>query len=119
MSDFDARLKSVLDADEDAPTVVREPNFYREVWESQHGDMRGMVLMTWAGILMFGSGLIYCVYRMFQETDLQTLVMFAAFAIMLNSAQIALKLWYNMRLNRTAILKELRRLRLDVLDNVD
>ncbi|MEN7341977.1 MAG: DUF6768 family protein [Pseudomonadota bacterium] len=119
MSDIDSQLKALLDPKDGAPETLSEPNFYREVWESRHGEMGGMVLMTWAGIIAFGSGLIYCVYRMVKATDVESLVLFAAFAIMLNSAQIALKLWYNMRLNRTAILRELRRLRLDLISDRD
>ncbi|MEL7296306.1 MAG: DUF6768 family protein, partial [Pseudomonadota bacterium] len=96
----------------DSRGVIREPNFYREVWDSFHGRNASLLITTWVGILVASAGLIYCVVKMFQVTETNELILFASFAVMLNSGQIALKLWYNMRLNRAAMLTEIRKLRL-------
>jgi len=87
MSDFDKTLKELLSAEDEAYLAenLREKDFYSEVWGSLKGPGKGLYIMTWAGIM-----------------------------IMLNSAQIALKLWFNMRLNRQAIVTDIKRLQLAV-----
>lgn len=114
MSHLDQQLQDLLSTRDD-DVALPEPNFYKEVWASFSGENSAFMIWTWVGILLFGGGLIYCVVQIFRVESVRDLVFWMGFAIMLNSAQIALKLWYNMRLNRTAILKEIRRLRIEML----
>lgn len=116
MSDFDKTLKELLSAEDEAYLAenLREKDFYSEVWGSLKGPGKGLYIMTWAGIMVFAGGLIFCVWKMFQVQTTHELIFFSAFAIMLNSAQIALKLWFNMRLNRQAIVTDIKRLQLAV-----
>ncbi|MEL7312587.1 MAG: DUF6768 family protein [Pseudomonadota bacterium] len=117
MNPIDQQLQELLSTRDDVDVPVVEPNFYAEVWSSLRGENGAFFLFTWAGILLAGGGLIYCVIQMLRSTALEQTLVFAAFAIMLNSAQIALKLWFNMRLNRLAVLKEIRQLRLQLALN--
>ncbi len=116
MSDFDKTLKELLSAEDEAYLAenMKENDFYGEVWGSLKGPSKGLYIMTWAGIMVFAGGLIFCVWKMFHVQTTRELIFFAAFAIMLNSAQIALKLWFNMRLNRQAIVTDIKRLQLAV-----
>ena len=52
---------------------------------------------------------------MFTAETTREQIIYAALAVMLNSAQIALKLWFNMQLNRVALSKKIRRLQLAVM----
>jgi len=114
MSDFDKTLKELLSAEDEAYLAenLKEKDFYSEVWGSLRGPGKGLYIMTWMGIFIFGFALIFCVWKMFQVQTTRELIFFSAFAIMLNSAQIALKLWFNMRINRHAIVTDIKRLQL-------
>jgi len=116
MSDFDKTLKELLSAEDEAYLVenLQENDFYKEAFGSLKGPSKGMYILTWIGIGVFSIGLIFCVWKMFQVQTTRELIFFSAFAIMLNSAQIALKLWFNMRLNRQAITTDIKRLQLAV-----
>jgi hypothetical protein len=114
MNSIDEQLRELLSTRDDTDVPLNEGNYYREVWDSFKGESSAFFIFTWIGIIVFGGGLIYCIVLMFQAEDQRGLILAATLAIMLNSAQIALKLWYNMRLNRIAVLREIRRLRLEM-----
>ena len=116
MTDFDKTLKELLSAEDETFLAenLKEKDFYSEVWGSLKGPGRGLYIMTWVGILVFCAGLFFCLWKLFQVQTTREMILFASFAIMLNSAQIALKLWFNMRLNRQAIVTDIKRLQLAV-----
>lgn len=93
---------------------VAEDSYFREVMASFRGDGSELRILTWAGILLFAAGLIYCVIKLILATTVEEKILFAVFAVMLNSAQIGLKLWFNMRLNRRAVIREIRNLQLQI-----
>lgn len=116
MSDFDKTLKDLLSAEDEAYLAenLQEQDYYKEAFGSLRGPGKGLYIMTWTGIIIAGFALIFCVWKLFQVTTTREMILFATFAILLNSAQIALKLWFNMRLNRQAIMTEMKRLQLAV-----
>ena len=116
MTNFDKDLKALLSAEDEAFVTqhLGEEHFYSEVWGTLKGQGRGFYIMTWAGILVFGVALIFCIWKLFQVQTTRELILFGIFAILLNSAQIALKLWFNMRMNRRAMITEMKRLQLAV-----
>ena len=120
MSNFDHKLRELLSDDELVSAFpVAEENYYREVMASFRGDGSELRVLTWVGILIFATGLIYCVINMFLATSVEEQLLFGVFAVMLNSAQIGLKLWFNMRLNRRAVIREIRNLQLQFADATD
>lgn len=114
MTDIDERLKTILSSDETNAInkSIDETGFYAEVFNSFRGPGRAMHIMTWAGIIVFGTLLIICVVKFFGAETTRDQIFYACAAVLLNSSQIALKLWFNMRLNRIAILREIKGLRL-------
>ena len=116
MTDFDKDLNELLSAEDEAFITqhLGEEHFYSEVLGTLRGQGKGFYIMTWAGILTFGAALIFCIYKLFYASTTRELILFATFAILLNSAQIALKLWFNMRMNRRAMITEMKRLQLAV-----
>ncbi|MGB5346354.1 MAG: DUF6768 family protein [Woeseia sp.] len=120
MSNFDHKLRELLSDNESVSAFpAAEENYYREVMASFRGEGSELGVLTWVGILIFSAGLIYCVIRMLLATSVEEQVLFGVFAVMLNSAQIALKLWFNMRLNRRAIIREIRNLQLQLAGPID
>ncbi|MEO0574620.1 MAG: DUF6768 family protein [Pseudomonadota bacterium] len=116
MTNFDRKLHDLLaEHDEALGMPEAEEGYYREVLSSFKGEGSELRVATWIGILFFGGWLIWCVIQFLRAESLQDQITYGVFAIMLNSAQIALKLWFNMRLNRRAVIREIRGVRLQLL----
>ncbi|WP_371397627.1 DUF6768 family protein [Fretibacter rubidus] len=114
--DFDVALGDML-AEDDLDYIdgqLDTTNYFKEAFGSLGGPGKALYRLTWGGIMIFSAGLIFCIWKMFGADNLRDQILFATFAVMLNSAQIALKLWYNMRLNRQAMMREIKRLHLAV-----
>lgn len=116
MSDFDKRLTELLNEDDEAyiADAVDEQGYYASVFKSLKGQGSGMRVLSWVGIFIFSALLFVSIWQFFQAETVRDQILFASLAVMLNSAQIALKLWFNMQLNRRVITQELRRLQLVV-----
>lgn len=116
MTNFDQNLKSLLSEEDDAfiGDAVDETGYYQYAWGSFRGQGAGMRILAWAGILLWGGLTIWFLYLMFTADTVRDQINYGVLAVMLNSAQIALKLWFNMQINRIALSRELRRLQLVV-----
>lgn len=117
MTNFDTAMKDIL-SEADAEFIgdtIDETGFYQSVWGSFRGKGGGMSRMAWCGILIAGGLTILFVYLMLVAESVDDKITCAAFAIMLNCAQIALKLWFNMQMNRRALSHEIRKLQLAVM----
>ena len=116
MTDFDTAMKDIL-SEADAEFIgdtIDETGFYKSVFGSFKGQGRGMSVMTWSGILIFSAILILSLWQMFAADTVRMQIIWGVFAVLANSAQIALKLWFNMQLNRRTLSHEIRRLQLIV-----
>jgi len=116
MTDFDKKLEQLLSEEDEAfvTDAIDETGYYKTVLSSFSGQGSALRVFTWIGILVWGAMLIYCVWKFFQVDTTRDQILFAAGAIMLNSAQIALKLWFNMQLNRRVLSHEIKRLQVMV-----
>ncbi|MEM7678039.1 MAG: DUF6768 family protein, partial [Myxococcota bacterium] len=94
--------------------VVDETGYYQYAWGSFRGQGSAIRIMIWIGILVASGFLIFFLWKMFTAETLRDQINYATMAILLNSAQIAGKLWFNMQLNRGALSREIRRLQLVV-----
>ncbi|MEL6687376.1 MAG: DUF6768 family protein [Pseudomonadota bacterium] len=105
MDDFDKALESALRAD-----PIDERGYYREAFASLKGEGSGLRIAAWIATMIFAAGLIYCLIKMmFHTNDTQTLIKYGVWVVILNQAQIAMKLWFNMQLNRRAVTREIHR----------
>jgi len=116
MTDFERDLKSALKAQD--PDYISDPieenGYYRTVFDSLRGKGSGMRITSWIGILVFSGVLLLSVAMFFQAETTRDQILFATLAVLSNSAQIALKLWFNMQLNRSAIIHEIKNLHLAI-----
>lgn len=117
MSDFDDRLQALLNEGDDLAIEesLGDKNVILETLGSLKGPERGISIMLWIGIMFCCALLFYCIYRFFGADTTRDQIFFATSAILLNSAQIAFKLWFHMRLNRREVLREIKRLQLAIL----
>ena len=116
MSNFDIQLKQLLSEDDDEfiANSLEETGFYSEAFSSFTGQGSALFIFTWIGIIIFGVILLFSIWKFFQVDTTREQILYAALAVMTNSAQIALKMFFNMRLNRRAIVREIKRLQLTV-----
>lgn len=105
MDDFDKALETALRAD-----PIDERGYYREAFASFKGDGSGLRILAWVGVLIFSVGLIYFLIRMMIAPSVDHMIIFGVWTLLCAQAQIALKLWFNMQLNRRAITREIRAL---------
>lgn len=117
MSKFDQDLKALLSEEDEAfmADIMDETGYYKTVFNSFRGQGSALRIWTWVGILFFVGFLIFCLWKFIQAETIKEQIHFATFAILLNSAQVALKLWFNMQLNRRAISQEIKRSQLLIL----
>lgn len=114
MSNFENDLKQTLSGeDERFIKDSFDEGFYASVFDSLT-DKSSIYRWTWVGIFLFSGILIFAIWKFFQADAIKDQIMWAALAIMGNSAQIALKIWFNMRLSRRDILRELKKTQLAI-----
>jgi len=116
MSNFDKKLERLLNEEDEQfiANSLEETGYYSEALNSLKGRGSGMHVLTWAGIMVFSAILLYSIWKFFQVDTVRDQIMFATLAVLANSAQIALKMWFNMRLNRRAVIREIKRLQLAI-----
>lgn len=112
MPTVDKHIADLVNEDYNGDVPVTESSFYTEVFNSLRSPQSAMLKLSWVGILVFGGLLIFCIIQFFGAETTRDQILYASGAILLNSAQIALKIWFNMRLNRLAIMREIKALRL-------
>jgi len=94
---------------------LKENGYFREVFDNLKGPGATLNKMAWLGVIVASGLLIFFLFQAFQTGSIREQILYASLAIMLNSAQIALKMWINMRMNRRALLIEIQKLKLAIL----
>lgn len=114
MSDFDNEIRSALNqGDQDfIKANLDETGYYKEVFNNLKGPGSTMNILAWLAIFIMSGLLIFCLVRAFHADTTRDQILFATIAIMGNSAQIAFKMWFNMRMNRRAIQTDILKLKL-------
>jgi len=114
MNDFDDKLHALLSAEDKAfiTSNLDETGYHKEVLNSFKGEGSALPIGVWIGIFIFCAILFFGIWQFFQAETIRDQIMYASLTIMANSAQISLKLWFNQRLNRRAVIMEIRKLRL-------
>ncbi len=121
MSDFDERLRSLLREEDEAllSDELEQLGYHAEMLASFKGPGSALRIGVWVGVAVACVILFYSIWQFFHVETTREQIMYAGLAIMANSGQIAFKNWFNQRLNRRAILMEIRRLRLDIARSSD
>jgi len=116
MSDFDAKLTQPLTKEDEAFVTdsIDKTGYYRSVFRSLSGKGSVARIFTWVGIFALRAGLVFCIWMFFQVGNTRDQILFASLAVMLNSDQIALKMQFNMQLNRRAVTREIKLLQLNI-----
>ena len=116
MTDFDKEMKALL-SEQDTDYIadaIDETGYYKTMFGSLRGKGSGLRVASWGAVMVMVTILFVSLWLMFTAETLRVQIIWATFAVLANSGQIAFKLWFNMQLNRRAISHEIRRLQLIV-----
>lgn len=117
MSEFDDQLKRLLSTEDEkfVSESLTESGYYKEAYGSLKGIGKGNTILCIGGVSIFCSVLFFAIWGFFQADTVKYQILFASLAVMANSAQIAVKHWFNMYVHRRAIIREIKRLQLAVV----
>ncbi len=87
-----------------------------EIAESFRGRARWLTIVAWAETMAFLGLTIFAVVRFFDATTLREHVGWATAIAIAYASMVAVKIWYHNRLNRDAILREVKRLEQQVAE---
>lgn len=116
MSDIDEKIGAALDADdrEFLASLEGERGVFRQLRDSFHGPMKGYVIL--ANILVVAVSLlgVYAIWGFLNADETVSLLRWAALGWAAWTVQIALKQWMWDRMNMQSLLREVKRLELQV-----
>lgn len=115
MSELDKKIRAALAADEaEVLSQFDEQSFGEQVVETFRGKNSWLVVVSFVattGWVLFG---LFAAIRFFQADDLQHMMAWGgAFGLSI-LASAMLKIWYWMELNKNAILREVKRVELQM-----
>ena len=116
MSDIDKKILEALSAEdkEVMDSYGKELGLFGLMKESFRGKLKAMVIPVFLFMLMFAALLVYCTINFFSVEDIGTKLNWLAIGLTALIALGLLRLWYWMELNRLSIVREVKRLELQV-----
>jgi Family of unknown function (DUF6768) len=116
MNDLDDAIRQGYSA-EDAELMQRlaaDPSLPRMVLNTFQGPFGAFNVLGWiAGFALFATG-AYCAWRFAAAPELRAMLLWGAGAALAASGLVLVKLWFWMELQRNAVVREIKRLELQV-----
>jgi len=110
---LDDRIKAALESP-DAPAGADEASIFQLIGDVMLGRQRWLnAFSMFITLLMFGLG-IFCLVRMLQTADARTAVLWAVGVIWCALAVAMLKIWFWMQLDKYALVREIKRLEVQI-----
>ncbi|TMM48842.1 DUF6768 family protein [Qipengyuania marisflavi] len=116
MTDFDTRISEGLGADDQAflASLESDRGLYRQIGDSLTGPLGGWAKMAFVLSFVIGLGLVYSAWQVFTVADTAAIIRWAAVTLALLIMQGFLKQWMFSRMNMLSILREVKRLQLQL-----
>ncbi|HEX9807294.1 MAG TPA: DUF6768 family protein [Alteraurantiacibacter sp.] len=116
MTDIDDRIRAGLDADDRAflASLDDQRGLFRQLGDSLGGPLGGWAKLVFGLTFVFGIMLVIAVWQLLQANTARDQILWAAAAIVLVMTTGFLKDWLFSRMNMFIILRELKRLELQV-----
>lgn len=116
MNTIDERIRDVLDADDRAflERLEGDRGLWRQMGDSLSGPMGGWARLVFGLSFVLGIGLLFAVWQLLIADDARELIVWAAASLALLMATGFLKDWMFSRMNMLTILREVKRLQLQV-----
>lgn len=116
MTDIDDRIRSALDDDDRAFLASLDDGrgLFTQIGDSLGGPLGGWAKLVFALTFVLGLAMVFAVWRMFMAGELRELVLWATASIVLVMTVGFLKDWLFSRMNMFFILREVKRLQVQV-----
>ncbi len=75
---------------------------------------RWIVIMAWIELSTFFALSVFCAWKFFHVTETRDLILWSVSFLLVALGTVMLKLWYWMLLNRNTVLREVKRLELQI-----
>ena len=75
---------------------------------------RWIVIMVWIELYTFFALSVFCAWKFFHVTETRDLILWSVSFLLVALGTVMLKLWYWMLLNRNTVLREVKRLELQI-----
>lgn len=92
----------------------REASMHEMVIDSFKGRMKWLVVINYIVVMAFFFASVYCVIQFFQTDDVRASISWLGISMFCLMAVMANKMWYFMLLNRNAVLREVKRLEIQI-----
>lgn len=116
MKDLDKKIQEAL-RKEDADLFEEfagEPSMYEMIMETFRGKYRWMAVVAVFYTIVFIALFIFSAIRFFGAEETREMLMWAALCILCWFAVFVMKVWYWMELNKNALMREIKRLELQI-----
>ena len=116
MTNIDDRVSAALDADDRAflDSIEDDRGMFRQIGDSLGGPLGGWAKLMFAVSLVLGAVLIYSIWQLLTVEGVRETILWATATLVALTAQGFLKAWFFDRMNLISILREMKRLELQI-----
>ena len=116
MTTIDERIHSALDEDDKAflASLDNSRGLFAQLGDSLGGPLGGWAKFVFAMTFVMAALMFYCIWQMFAATEMREQILWATGTIVLVMSTGFLKDWLFSRMNMFTVLREVKRLQLQV-----
>lgn len=117
MSDFETRLQAGLSAEDEAflKDIEGDETLFKQMGQTFQGPLGGWTIYAFLmSLVLFGLA-IWGIWNVFQAEAVKAMILWSALAIWAFFAVGLIKIWFWMRMNHLAVLRELKMIELRLL----
>lgn len=116
MTDFDDRLRTALDADDEAflSELESERGMFAQIGDTFSGPLGGWAKLIFVILFPMSAFMFYAVWQMFTVEGPRELILWSVGALAGAIAVGLVKQWFFERMNLMAVLRELKRIELRI-----
>lgn len=116
MESIDERIKKALSSEDQAflARMDADSSLYSDIAATFRGHTRWINAFGWFGALIFFGAGVVCAWQFSMHTDLRSMLMWGAGAIVAFLWLGMIKLWFWMELQKVGIVREIKRVELQV-----
>lgn len=115
MSEIDARIRSALDEDDRAfLDSLDDRGLFRQLGDSLGGPLGGWAKLVFAVTFVLSLVMFYAVWQLFHAAELRETILWATATVLLMTGIGFLKHWMFSRMNMLSVLREVKRLQVQV-----
>ncbi len=115
MTSLDDLIKNGLkEEDQELVRQFAQPTLPEEIAATFRGRLRWMVALVWFFTILFSGLMFFCLYQLFHVETVRSLILCATGVGFSVVAVSMYKMWYWMQLNQNAVLREIKRVELQL-----